>query len=302
VGLVTGGQVQPVDWPDDQTLNTADLFAQGSFFDTEAALADADVCVLGWQLARDLFEGDDPLGEMILVNRERCLVIGVLAELEATDPQLRQQVEVNEVLVMPIGAAIQNLYDEAPSITITAHVSDESRMEEARAQVTTYLRERHEIEKDEEGSWLDDFSMTTKREILGASQEAAQTFSVLLIALAVVSLVVGGIGIMNVMLVSVTERTREIGIRLAVGARQRDVVGQFLLEAVMLSAAGGLLGISLGALAIPAAAALNQGRALLDPSSVPLAFGVALLTGMGFGLYPALRASRLDPVEALRHT
>jgi putative ABC transport system permease protein len=114
-------------------------------------------------------------------------------------------------------------------------------------------------------------------------------------------LVVGGIGIMNVMLVSVTERTREIGIRLAIGARQRDVIAQFLLEAALLSAASGLLGIALGALAIPLAAGLNQGAALLDPGSMPLAFGVALLTGLCFGLYPALRASRLDPVEALRH-
>jgi len=174
-------------------------------------------------------------------------------------------------------------------------------MGEAKAQIAAYLRGRHEIERDAEGDWQDDFSMITKKEILGAQQEAAQTFSLLLIALAVVSLVVGGIGIMNVMLVSVTERTREIGIRLAIGARQKDVVAQFLLEAALLSAASGLVGIALGALAIPLAAGLNQGMALLDPGSIPLAFGVALLTGLCFGLYPAVRASQLDPVEALRH-
>jgi len=137
--------------------------------------------------------------------------------------------------------------------------------------------------------------------VLGAQQEAARTFSLLLTALAAVSLVVGGIGIMNVMLVSVSERTREIGVRMAVGARRGDVVSQFLAEAVLLSAAGGFLGIALGVLAIPALASLNKGVALLDPRSVPLAFGVALLTGIAFGLYPALRASRLNPIEALRY-
>jgi len=301
MSLIAGRQVQPVEWTDDQPLSISDLFAGGRFFGADEALADANVCVLGQQIAEDLFEGDDPLGEMILVNRQRCVVIGVLAELEAVDPQLRHRVQVNEVLIMPIGAAISNLYDEPPPISITAHVVDESEMQAAKTQISAYLRQRHEIEQDDEGEWQDDFSLTTKREILGARQEAAQTFSLLLIALAVVSLVVGGIGIMNVMLVSVTERTREVGIRLAIGARQRDVVAQFLLEAVLLSAAGGLLGIALGALAIPLAAAVNQGQALLDPGSVPLSFGVALLTGIAFGLYPAVRAARLDPVEALRH-
>jgi putative ABC transport system permease protein len=116
-----------------------------------------------------------------------------------------------------------------------------------------------------------------------------------------VSLVVGGIGIMNVMLVSVTERTQEIGIRLAVGARRRDVVAQFLFESVLLSAGGGVLGIAVGILLIPLVATFNQGNALLDLGSVPLAFGVALLTGVAFGLYPAVRASRLKPIEALRY-
>ena len=143
--------------------------------------------------------------------------------------------------------------------------------------------------------------MTTRRDILGAQQKAAQTFSLLLAAMATVSLIVGGIGIMNVMLVSVTERTKEIGIRLAVGARRQEIVAQFLLEAVLISAGGGVLGIAVGILAIPLAAALNQGIALLAPDSIPLAFGVALLTGVMFGLYPALRASRLNPIDALRY-
>ncbi len=301
VAVIAAGQVQPLGWPEGKPLEQDDLFEEGRFFTADESLADAQVCVLGHQTADDLFAGDDPLGQMVWVNRQRCLVIGALTELETTDPQMRYREKINDMVVMPIGTAIHNLYDEPPSVSVTAHATDEGRLEMAKAQIAAYLRERHGIEQDEDGEWLDDFTMTTKQEILGAQQQAAQTLALLLIALAVVSLVVGGIGIMNVMLVSVTERTREIGIRLSVGARQRDVVSQFLLEALLLCAAGGLLGIALGALAIPLAAALNQGMAVLAPSSIPVAFGVALLTGVAFGLYPALRAAQLDPVAALRH-
>jgi putative ABC transport system permease protein len=135
--------------------------------------------------------------------------------------------------------------------------------------------------------------------LLGVQLDAARTFSMLLTAMAIVSLGVGGIGIMNVMLVSITERTREIGVRMAIGARRRDIVFQFLLEALLLSAVSGVLGIALGVMVIPIAASLNQGNALLAPASIPLSFGVALATGVIFGLYPALRAARLDPIEAL---
>jgi putative ABC transport system permease protein len=123
----------------------------------------------------------------------------------------------------------------------------------------------------------------------------------LLAAMASISLMVGGIGIMNVMLVGVTERTREIGVRLAVGAQRADITFQFLIEASLISLAGGLLGIAAGILAIPLAASYNQGLAILDPNSIPLALGVSLLTGLIFGLYPALRAARLDPIQALRY-
>jgi putative ABC transport system permease protein len=294
-------QVQPLDWPDGERLNAAAFIGQGRFFTPAEVISAGDVCVLGFKTATDLFGGDDPLDQIVWVNRRRCLVIGVISELEVTNPALRNQLRPNESFYLPISSAIRNLFDEEPSVSISARVSDESRMNLARQQIRDYLRDRHGVDKDEAGTYQDDFELTTRQDILGAQQDAARTFSFLLAAMAVVSLVVGGIGIMNVMLVSVTERTREIGVRMAVGAGRADIIGQFLLEAVLISAGGGLLGISLGVLTIPLAASLNRGVALLRPDSIPLAFGVALLTGLVFGLYPAVRAARLDPIEALRY-
>jgi putative ABC transport system permease protein len=299
--LVAEQLVQPVQRTAEGQLVAADFIGQGRFFTASEVLGGADVCVLGHKTALDLFEGDNPLDEVVWINRRRCLVVGVLTELEVTDPARRNRMRPNESFYLPISTAIRNLFDEEPSVQFNARVTDERRMDQAKAQVTAYLRQRHKIEKDKEGNYEDDFIITTRQDILGAQQEAARTFALLLAAMAVVSLVVGGIGIMNVMLVSVTERTREIGIRLAVGARQKDIAAQFLLEAVLISAGGGVFGVAVGILTIPLAAALNQGIALLDPASIPLAFGVALLTGVVFGLYPALRAARFDPIEALRY-
>jgi putative ABC transport system permease protein len=299
--VISQGQVQPVGWPVDKPLTPQSFIGQGRFFTNTEVVEGAAVCVLGYQTALDLFEGDNPIGATVWVNRKACQVIGVITELEAINVQDRINTRPNEGLFLPVSFAVQNLFDTEPWVTVIAHVSDESKMEQAKAQIAAYLRKRHGITQGPDGKYADDFHMTTKQDILGAQQQSAATFSLLLTALAVVSLVVGGIGIMNVMLVSVSERTREIGVRMAVGARGRDVVAQFLLEAVLLSAGGGLLGIAVGVLTIPIAASLNQGVALLDPGSVPLAFGVSLATGLIFGLYPALRASQLDPIEALRY-
>jgi putative ABC transport system permease protein len=299
--LAQSSQVQPVNWPEGKALTAESFIGQGRFFTDEEVSDGAAVCVLGYDTALDLFEGDDPLGQLVWVNRKPCEVIGVVAELEVTDPEQRTRSKPNDGFYLPISTAIRNLYDTEPSVSITAHVSNESRMDEAKAQVAKFLRQRHNVVADADGKFSDDFFLITKSDVLGAQQQAAKTFSLLLTALAVVALIVGGIGIMNVMLVSVTERTREIGVRLAVGARRRDIVAQFLLEAILLSAVSGLLGIAIGILAVPLAASLNNGIALLDPASIPLAFGIALLTGVVFGLYPAVRASWLDPIEALRY-
>jgi putative ABC transport system permease protein len=300
-GIASSGEVQPVGWAGGDSLSAEDFIGEGRLFSTDEVYAGAPVCILGYQTALDLFSGDNPIGETIWMDRTRCTVVGVLAELESTDIQNRYQSDPNEGMLMPISTMILYLYEEEPSVYMIAHVTDANRIDEAKEQITAYLREKHHIEQDAEGNYQDDFDMTTRNDILGQQQEAAQTFSILLAAMATVSLLVGGIGIMNVMLVSVTERTREIGVRLAVGAKQKDIVFQFLLEAVFISASGGLAGIVLGILTIPFAAALNQGVALLLPGSIPLALGVALFVGIVFGLYPAMRAARLDPIDALRY-
>jgi putative ABC transport system permease protein len=299
--LASKEEFQPADWMEDTTPKTEAFLAYGRFYTLAEVLAGAEVCVLGYQTAEDLFEGLDPLGETILVNRKKCEVIGVLAELENVNPSQRDRSQINEGIYMPVSTTIEGLFDEEPAVKIIAHVTNETMMEDAIVEITSFLRERHGIEETSGGYFEDDFHLMTKQALLGAQQEAARTFSVLLTALASVSLVVGGIGIMNVMLVSVTERMREIGVRRAVGARQIDIILQFLMEALLLSSISGFFGIALGAILIPAAATLHEGIALLDPKSVPLSFGVAMFTGVVFGLYPAIHAARLDPIVALRY-
>ena len=299
--VVSAGEVQPVNRQDGEVLTLESYLAEGRFFTDLEVLENGPVCVLGSQTATDLFGGDNPLGQTIWVNRSRCEVIGVLSELEFLDESQRYRSNPNLNLFMPISTVIQMFYEDEPSVMMTAFVKDESRMDEARAQIKSYLRQRHEILPDANGEYVDDFNLTTRKDILGAQQEAANTFSLLLAAMAIVSLIVGGIGIMNVMLVSVTERTREVGVRLAVGARSRDIVLQFLLEAILISIGGGILGVALGILSIPLAASLNSGLAVLEPGSIPLALIVAVIVGILFGIYPALRAAQLDPIEALRY-
>jgi putative ABC transport system permease protein len=299
--VASAGTVQPVDRQEGQALTVESFLADGRFFTNIEVLESGPVCVLGSQTATDLFGGDDPIGQTIWVNRNRCEVIGVLSEVEYVDESERYRNNPNLNLFMPISTVIDMFYEEEPSVMMTAFVKDESRMEEAKDQIRAYLRDRHDIQPDADGAYEDDFNLTTRKDVLGAQQEAANTFALLLAAMAVVSLMVGGIGIMNVMLVSVTERTREVGVRMAVGARSRDIILQFLLEAIVISVAGGVLGVALGILSIPLAASLNSGLALLEPGSIPLALIVAILVGVLFGIYPALRAARLDPIEALRY-
>jgi putative ABC transport system permease protein len=294
-------EYQPRGWSEADPPESENFLAYGRFYNPTEVYAGAEVCVLGWDTFETLFEGADPLGETVRINRTGCEVVGVLRELESTEPEDRNFALPNTMIYMPVSLVAQDLLEEEPSVTIVAHVVDENQMEKAKAEITSYLRLRHEITQNFEGHFDDDFQMRFKEELVAAQREAARTFSLLLAALACISLIVGGIGIMNVMLVNVTERMPEIGIRRAVGARRIDVVRQFLMEALILSFISGVVGIMLGILFIPSTASFHQGIALLEPRSIPLSFGVALLTGIVFGLYPAIYASRLDPIVALRY-
>ena len=268
-------------------------------FLTQADLDDeAKVAVLGWRAYSDLFdEGDFPVGQTITINNVRFEVVGVVEEQGGFAGD-------DDTVYVPLTTAQtrfvtqRTLSGERPVAAIYASVVDESQVDAAISQIEWTLRERHDLGPDD----VDDFQVTSQQAILDLVSQITGIMTIFLGAIAGISLLVGGIGIMNIMLVSVTERTREVGIRKAVGATKRDILLQFLLEAIVLSLTGGLLGIGLGL----AGASLISG---LTPDlvtkvtlgTVTLAAGVASAIGLVFGVYPAMRAASLRPIEALRY-
>ncbi len=252
------------------------------------------VAVIGTTVAQQLFPDEDPIGQELRINQLRFEVIGLVKELDRPDPR----VDPNNQVILPIATAVNDLFGKDRSVSVRVRVQDEGKIAAVTDEIKTFFRQAHDTPDTSQGD-VDVFSLN---QITQAQSESAQTFSLLVIGMAIVSLIVGGIGIMNVMMVSVTERTREIGVRLAVGARQWDIVQQFLIEAVALSLSGGLLGIAVGILTIPLLTRYRSDlAAVLTWESIVGAFGVALVVGIVFGLYPAIRASRLDPMEALRY-
>ena len=271
------------------------ILAQGEPFTREDVEYESRVCVIGHTVAEELFLDEDPVGQTMRINGIPFLVIGVFAE----KPQERFH-DPNNFIKIPISTAAAEFFGRDASVSVKADIVTEESIDDAIIEIAAYLRECHRI--DLMAGDEDDFNIRSFEAEAKAAMESAKTFSSLLSGLAAVALIVGGIGIMNIMLVSVSERTREIGIRKAVGAHHGDIIQQFLLEATVLSLTGGLLGIAAGIGAIPV---INHYSTKLFAAfawySLPLAFTFSFLVGVVFGFYPALRASRLDPIEALRH-
>jgi putative ABC transport system permease protein len=265
----------------------------GSFFTAQDVASAAKVAVLG-SVARDqLFgAGADPVGATIRIQSQPFRVVGVLA----TKGQAAMGQDQDDTVVVPFTAVQRKLLGVRHVSGITLSAADDVPLDVLTQQIGDVLRSRHRLQDGEE----DDFSVRTQAEMATMLTSTTNTMTYLLAGIAAVSLVVGGIGIMNIMLVSVTERTREIGLRLSVGARDRDVLTQFLVESIVLSVAGGAIGILLGGGVSFAVSRLMQWSTVVTPDAIALSFGVAAATGVFFGFYPARKAAALDPIEALR--
>ena len=271
----------------------------GVYFSQEDLRESKRVCVLGADAKRALFFFDDPLGGRVKIRNQWFTVIGVLADKGAAGGKIGGVLEVrntDEDIYIPLTTILSRFHWEpadAELSQITVKISASKQLQEAAAIVRTILNRRHR--------GVEDFKIAIPEELLRQSQKTQQIFNIVMGCIAGISLVVGGIGIMNIMLASVLERTREIGIRRALGARRHDILSQFLVESLLVSLFGGLIGVILG-YAVPEIITLYAGwRTIVQPWTIALAFGVSASVGIGFGIYPARQAALLNPIDALRY-
>ena len=267
--------------------------AEGRFIHDGDIESAAKVAVVGETVVNQLFGSDDPIDAVIRIRNIPFRVVGVLA----TKGQTSQGTDQDDTIIIPYTTMQKRLMRITFVQSIVASAINAERMPEAQAQITALLRQRHRIGPDRE----DDFYIRNLSDIAEAASSSARVMAVLLGTVASISLLVGGIGIMNIMLVSVTERTREIGIRMAVGARRKDIMLQFLVEAVVMAATGGCIGILLG---IGSSEILNdwaQWPTHISTTIIAIAFFFSGAVGVFFGFYPARKAANLDPIDALRY-
>ena len=279
-----------VDWPFIRAWNVE----EGAFFSDQDIRSGAKVAVLGRTVADNLFPAGDAVGSTIRIKNVPFKVVGVLEKKGGSMMGSDQ----DDVIVAPYTTVQKRLQGQGNRIgMIMVSAASAEQVGEAMDQIDALLRQRHRIPPGGDA----DFMMRSQEEMAQANQQQVSLMRNLLLGIAIVSLAVGGIGIMNIMLVSVTERTREIGIRMAIGARGRHVLLQFLFEAIVLSVCGGLIGIGLGVGVATLFAKAMKWPIVVSPTSILLAFGVAAAIGIFFGFYPARKAARLDPIDALRY-
>jgi putative ABC transport system permease protein len=270
--------------------------ASGRAFTQQDVDGATKVCLLGKTVVDNLFGGIDPIGQVVRIKKVPFTVVGVLGSKGQTTFGQDQ----DDTIFVPLTTAQKRLFGQQfPGMVrvITIQAKEAELMKEAEEQITALLRQRHRIQQNQDN----DFTVRNLTEVMASAEQSANVMSLLLGAIASISLIVGGIGIMNIMLVSVTERTREIGIRIAVGAKSRDILLQFLIESLILSLIGGFLGIVIGITGTYILSTFTQWPTLLSIKAILLAFFFAGSVGVFFGFYPARKASLLDPIEALRY-
>jgi putative ABC transport system permease protein len=264
----------------------------GRYFSHAEELGVAKVCVIGQTIVDNLFPSSDPLGQTIRIAGESFEVVGVLESKGQSGFQ-----NPDDQIVVPLSTAQRRLFGVDYLSQITAKVVSDQKMDEAFLDIERVLRREHKIREDQDN----DFTIRNQADIIQTFQETQQTFTFLLAGIAAVSLLVGGIGIMNIMIVSVTERTKEIGVRKAIGARRQDIMWQFLIESVVMSVIGGLLGIGLGILASYLITTYGNLSPMISLNSITVSFLFASFVGVFFGIYPAWKAANSNVIDALRY-